>query len=242
MRVPPPFQRMVRHRRRCLLPSSSQCRVGQHQDSDSDCEAFAADDGPSTIGSTRQHAGSVLPKPPQTTLGDHPSGCDSQTRRVKPTSPRPPLDGRTCLPAGRPRVRNTATLLLTLTGYHRENAPPDPEGSGSHLPPMTRVPPRPSPCGRRPGETLTGRLGLLGWTSLAGGGSPGTRMVPFTEVAPGCPDDAKPPTDPHGSPRMDRRTPATYPTSSPLRASLLAPATGWRPDLSGIHRPGTGGT
>jgi len=80
--------------------------------SDSDCEAFAADSGPSTAGSTRQYAGSVLSKPLQATLGGRRSGGDSQTRPVRPTSPRPPFTDVPAFRSGRPRVGSRLPFLL----------------------------------------------------------------------------------------------------------------------------------
>jgi hypothetical protein len=168
--------------------------------SDSDYEAFAADDVPSTIGSTRQHAGSVLPKPPQTTLGDRPSGVDSQTRPVRPTSPRPPL---TDVPALRQAALGLGTRLpfcAPLRVPPRKCTAPGPKTRSSHRPPMApegdREPFRPH---SRP--PLWGRLGLLGWTSLRRRTS-WDQDGSFGRGHPRLSGDAKPPVRPCGSPRM----------------------------------------
>ena len=105
-------------------------RVSRCQGRDSDCEAFAADDGPSTADSTLPCAGSAGERPPQTTLSGHPWGCDSQTRRVKPTSPIPPL---TDAPAFRQAALGLGNRLpfcspfgaITVGMFH-----PVPEGAG----------------------------------------------------------------------------------------------------------------
>lgn len=154
--------------------------------SDSDCEAFAAGDGPSTTGSTRQHAGSVLPKPPQTTLRGRPSGDDSQTRPVRPTSPPPPLTDvpalrRAALGLGK-RLPFCAPLRAdTERMYHSVSEDPKQ--------PLSPDDPRRCPGGEPPERPpLWGRLGLLGRTScFAGGGRPGIRMGPLAGVTPGYP-------------------------------------------------------
>jgi hypothetical protein len=74
-------------------------RVIRRREPDSDCGAFATDDGPSATGSIRQHAGSDIAEPPQATLDGHRSSVDTQTRPVRPTSSCPPL---TDVPASRP--------------------------------------------------------------------------------------------------------------------------------------------
>ena len=198
--------------------------------SDSDCEAFAAGDGPSTTGSTQQYAGSVLPKPLQATLGGHRLGGDSQTRPVRPTSPRPPFTDVPALRSGRPRVGSRLPFCYTLTGYHRENAPPTLTGRQ----PSSPDDPWREPPGRRTSRaarSLRGRVGLLGQTPFAGGGHPRDGVCPLTGVTPGYPDDAKPPdTEPPSRTagavvvrlgELPRFTPTSFPSAHRAIATML---------------------
>lgn len=83
-----------------------------------------------------------------------------------------------------PFGRGMATFLRTLFGYHRENVPVEPEGSTSHLPPMT--PRGGHPRGEPPGRPLVAGPPGLAWLghTLRCDGSPGTGILPFDQSYP----------------------------------------------------------
>jgi hypothetical protein len=141
---------------------------------------------------------------PETTLGSRPSGVDSQTRPVRPTSPVPPL---TNVPALRQaalglgtRLPFCAPLRASTERMHR----PRPEGLGQ---PSSPDDPRAIMATLRSSRPpLAGPPGLA-WLDLlteADVLEPG--WVLWTGVAPGYPSDAKPPSTMRVTPH-DRELP-----------------------------------